>query len=160
MIDLSILCDRREKKPWEFDSLPVSVTPTTLETGDYTVAELCDYDEGNDTYLPNYAVERKGGQDFAKSITAERDRFKAEIKRASEWGAPFPVLIEEPRRTFKRKQGFMQYRDIPWSSISGTVEKWERFYNVEFSFEGTRHRAMQTAYNLLSKRLKARLLSG
>jgi ERCC4-type nuclease len=159
MIHLNILRDNREQKPWEFEEFPVTIYNKTVNTGDYTLAEFCDHDEENDTYYPRYAVERKGGQDFIQSITRSRDRFLAEVKRASDWDSELLVLIEEPRRTFKRQQGFMRFRDVSWPQVSGTVEKWERYYNVSFEFVGTRERAMRKTFDALSSRLRSLLTS-
>ena len=159
MVQLTIIRDNREQKPWSFENYPVETTGETITTGDYTLAEFCDHDEENNTYQPNFAIERKRGKDFVSSITRDRDRFLNEVKRAAEWECPMPVLIEEPRTTFKRMQGFMQYRDMSPKQIFGTVEKWERYYNVEFHFVGTRERAQQRAYESLATRLRTNLIS-
>jgi ERCC4-type nuclease len=159
VIHLDILRDNREQKGWDFENFPVTVHDETINTGDYTLAELCRHDSEKDTYYPRYAVERKAGQDFVSSITSGRDRFREEIKRTSDWDSELLVLIEEPRRTFKRQEGFMRYRDVTWPQISGTVEKWERYYNVDFNFVGTRERAQQKAFDALGAKLRATLVS-
>jgi len=154
---LTVIRDNRERKGWDFDRFPVTVVDATIKTGDYTLPEFCTQDE-NDTYYPRYAIERKGGRDFANSIHGDRDRFKAEIKRASDWDKRFPVLIEEPRRTFKRNSGFMQYFDsLHWPQVEGTVDSWTEAYNVEFRFEGSATRAERIAYDLLADRLRTHL---
>lgn len=160
MVYLTILRDNREQKPWEFENFPAEVVGETINTGDYTLAEFCDHDEDKDTYYPSYAVERKAGQDFVSSITQDRERFLKEVKRAAEWNSELLVLIEEPKTMFKRQRGFMQYRDVAPSQIFGTVEKWERYYNVNFRFAGTRERAQQIAFDALSSRLRSLLTSG
>jgi len=96
MVQLSIIRDNREQRPWSFDAFDAEVTGETISTGDYTLPQLCHHDEELGTYRPRLAVERKAGEDFAKSITTDRDRFKEEIKRASDWGWPLLVLIESP----------------------------------------------------------------
>jgi ERCC4-type nuclease len=160
MVLLDILRDNREQKGWDFEDLQATVEDVTISTGDYTVAPLCDYDPDNDTYHPFYAVERKAGQDFVSSITRNRTRFKKEIKRASDWDAPMLVLIEEPKRKFKRNLDFMKFRDVTWSQINGTVEKWERHYNVKFRYAGTRERAQGIAFDALQSQLRKSLVSG
>lgn len=159
MVQLHIIRDNREQKPWGFEDHDATISDETINTGDYTLKEFCDHDEDKDTYYPHYAVERKSGQDFIQSITRGRDRFQAEIKRASDWESDLLVLIEEPKKTFKRKRGFMRHRNVAWSQISGTVETWERYYNVDFRFVGTRKRAQQKAFDALSSRLRAKLTS-
>jgi ERCC4-type nuclease len=160
MVHLSILRDNREQKGWDFEEQDASISDETLTTGDYTLAELCQHDDKQDTYYPTFAIERKAGEDFVKSITHGRDRFLEEIKRASDWDVPLPVLIEEPRTTFKRKRGFMKYRDVAPSQIFGTTNKWEKYYNVNFIFAGTRERAQRKAFEKLGTRLRASLVGG
>lgn len=155
---LTILRDNREQKGWEFDDLDATVEDATIRTGDYTIAEFCDYDEKNETYVPNYAIERKGGQDLVSSLTSGRDRFLDEIKRTSGWDSKLIVLIEEPRTTYKRQQKFMRHRDVSPAQIFGTVEKWEEYYNVDFRFVGTRERAQQIVFSEFQSRLQKLLL--
>lgn len=150
---MTILRDNREQKPWEFPNSPVETRNVTISTGDYTVAELCEYDDENDTYHPNFAVERKSGPDFIQSITHGRARFKREVRRAEEWDKELQVLIEDSKRTFRDHLDFMQYRDVSSSQVFGTVDAWERYYNVEFEFMGDRESAQREAFDALSSRL-------
>lgn len=159
VIHLDILRDNREQKGWDFEDFPVTIHDETINTGDYTLAELCRHDDERDTYYPSYAVERKAGQDFVSSITRGRDRFREEIKRTSDWDSELLVLIEEPRRKFKRQYGFMKHRDVEWSQISGTVERWEHYYNVDFQFVGTRERAQRKAFDALAAKLRSTLVA-
>lgn len=152
---LTILVDTREQKPWEFDDYAVELRRETLRTADYTLEEFCDYDEENDTYLPRFGVERKSGQDFLQSITHRRNNFEDEVQRAGDWDAPLSVIIEEPYSTFQNNLGFMQYRDVAPSHVSGTVEKWERWYNVEFKFVASRSSAQQHCYDTLLTQRRA-----
>lgn len=158
MARLNILRDNREQKPWQFESLPVATEDVTLATGDYTIPELCEHDGENNTYIPRYAIERKSGNDFANSITHNRGRFLNEIKRASDWAYPLKVFIEEPKMVFRRQQKFMQYKDISPSQIFGTVSSWEKYYNVEFNFVGSRERGQEISYDLLMSQLRSNLI--
>jgi len=156
MTTLEILRDNREQLPWEFEHQDVTVADVTLSTGDYTLAEFCDHDEGNDTYYPNYAVERKSGDDFVNSITRDRERFKAEIKRAADWSCPLLVIIEEPKHAARYQDNhYLEYYEVTESQVFGTVEEWERYYNVRFDFAGSRVSAQQTAYSMLATRLRS-----
>lgn len=159
MVHLTILRDTRERKPWEFENFPVDTQNETITTGDYTLAEFCDHDEERDTYYPSYAIERKGGRDFVNSITRDRDRFQDEIKRASDWENELQVLIEEPKTLFSRERGFMKHNKVTTSQIFGTIESWERYYNVNFRFAGSRERCQQIAFDILSSRLRSTLVS-
>lgn len=144
----TILVDSREQKPFTFESYAIVETQeATLNTGDYTLAELCDEEDG--TYYPNLAVERKAGQDFLQSVTTNRDRFSDEIDRAEDWAEPMPVYIEEPWNTYKYSTGFMQYRDVHPNAIQGTVEAWTEYKNVEFHFFSGRERAQQETFDIL-----------
>lgn len=155
---LTILRDNREQKPWAFSDQPASVSDATISTGDYTLAEFCEHDDELDTYQPNFAIERKSGPDFISSITADRQRFRSELERAAEWEEPMPVLIEHPMTTFKRGLDFMKYRNVSWASVKGTVDSWQRHYNVEFIFTGGRQEAQRRAFELLSSHLLNELL--
>lgn len=147
---LTILQDRRERKPHTFTGYPsVNTREVTLNTGDYTLAEFCRYDDENDTYYPSLAVERKAGQDLVSSLTSERERFKAEIKRASDWPEPLRVVIEEPWETFRDERDFMQYRNVHPKQIKGTIEAWEKHYNASFSFHDDRTLAEQEVFDTL-----------
>lgn len=160
MVQHNILRDNREQKGWEFENHPVVISDETINTGDYTLAEFCDHDEEKDTYYPDYAIERKAGEDFVKSITIDRGRFLDEIKRASEWDSELIILIEESKTFFRRQRGFMKYRDVSPNQIFGTVNKWERYYNVDFRFAGNRERCQQIAFDTLTTRLRSHLTGG
>lgn len=138
-VQLTVLRDNREKKPYDFEGLPVEVEDVTLSTGDYALAELCDHDEENDTYHPTYAVERKSADDFLGSITSGRDRFLREIKRAGDWDEPLEVVIEASYTMFEQNIGPMSGRRIAPSQVIGTVDTWTEHYNVNFHFAGGRH---------------------
>lgn len=159
MVFLNILRDNREQKPWDFDRLPVNTQDVTISTGDYTLVEFCDHDEEQDTYNPNYSIERKAGNDLVNSITHNSDRFLREIKRTNDWDSKLRVLIEEPKRTISRNRSFMRYNDMSPSQVLGIIDKWERNYNVSFEFVGTRERAQQIAFDAFSSRLRKKLLS-
>lgn len=158
MVHLEILRDTREQKGWGFDALNATISDETISTGDYTLPSFCNYDEENDTYNPNYAIERKGGEDFIDSIFQRRDRFQSEVQRADDWQFPLLVLVEEPRRTFRRNRKFMQYRDATWPKIRNTTDAWQQNMNVEFQFVGSREKAQQVAFEKLATTLRLNLL--
>ncbi|WP_372611693.1 ERCC4 domain-containing protein [Halomonas sp.] len=135
----AILVDNREQKPWTFDGYPVETRSVTLETADYTLERFCDYDEENDTYIPELGVERKAPSDFLNSITHGRERFKSEIIRAEYWDDELQVIIEAPWSKFQnRYSDVLKYRKVYPNQISGTVEEWEKWYNVVFQFADSR----------------------
>jgi ERCC4-type nuclease len=148
-IPQTILRDTRERRPWTFDGCAVETRDVTLSTGDYAVPAHCDHDPDADTYHPQFAIERKSGQDFLDAITWERDRFTAELRRAAEWPAPLTVVVEESWESLLRGRGCMAWRDIHPNQIVGTLSAWTRHYNATVRFTGDRRRAELCAYLIL-----------
>ena len=151
-MQLTILRDTREKRPWSFEGFPVQTVDATLSTGDYTFAECCRHDTRLDTFHPRFAVERKTGTDFLTAITWDRSRFEAELQRVAEWPTPLPVVVEESWTTFLTNRGSMRWRDIYPSQVVGTVSAWTVAYNVEFIFAGSRSSAQLCAFSRLCSR--------
>ncbi|MEF8842980.1 MAG: ERCC4 domain-containing protein [Haloarculaceae archaeon] len=145
----TILRDTREQRPWAFDGCGVETRDVTLSTGDYAVPSYCTHDAEPDTYHPAFAVERKSGQDFLDSLTHGRDRFEAELQRASGWSRPLAVVVETSWETLLRGRGCMAWRDVHPNQVVGTVSAWSRHYNVVFRFTETRRRAELCAFLLL-----------
>lgn len=145
----TILCDTREQKGYDFEGYPVETDRVTLTTGDYTLAEFCEHDDDLDTYHPTLAVERKSAGDFLSSITADRKRFKNEIKRAEDWNEPLEVVVEEPWTTFTHNLNLMQYRDISPENVEATIQTWAEHYNVNFHFFADRVTAERFTYDTL-----------
>jgi len=132
----------------------VYLDTVTLSTGDYSVPWLCDYDEERDTYDPNYAVERKDGNDLVSSLTWGIDRFQDELERTSGWESPLHVVIEEPRSPSRyQDRHFTQYHDVDPAQVYKTIETLKEKHNVSFSFAGSRSHAQREVYNLLKARL-------
>jgi ERCC4-type nuclease len=154
----TILRDNREQKPYEFRVQPVDTRDVTLLTGDYTIVDLCDHDDKNDTYLPSFAVERKTGPDFLNSITHQRERFKDEIKRATEWEHPLEVVIEETYTTFTQNLGFMKRRKVSPNQVTGTVDVWSDCYNVNFYFAGNRRNGERHTFEKLMEWLRGTVI--
>lgn len=141
----TIVVDSREQKPFEFERYPVKTVTKTMKTADYAVQQPGYYGK-NGTYKAPFGVERKGESDFLSSITHDRERFKREIKRASEWDAPMPVVIESPYVKFKQGN---YYPNINPNSIIGTVDKWPKYYNVDFFFRDDRRDAESFTFEML-----------
>ncbi|RLM94991.1 ERCC4 domain-containing protein [Haloarcula sp. Atlit-7R] len=145
----TVLRDTREQQPWTFDECAVETRDVTLSTGDYAIPADCTHDPEADTYYPRFAVERKSGHDFLTSLTWERDRFTAELRRADEWSRPIAVVVETSWQTLLRNRGCMAWRDIHPNQIVGTLSTWVRHYNVAFHFLESRQRAERCALLLL-----------
>jgi len=160
MVHLTVLRDTREQRGWEFENFDVTTKDVTLRTGDYTLAEFCDHDEEKNTYYPEYAIERKSGDDFMSSITRDMDRFQDEICRASDWTSPLLVVVEEPKTPSRyHRSHFIDFHDVDREQVFTTVDTLENCYNVEFRFAGDRTGAQRIVYDLLSSRLRAILTS-
>jgi len=158
MTTLEVLRDNREQKGWGFENQDVTIRDETLSTGDYTLEVFCDHDITRDTYIPSFAIERKSGDDFVSSITSDRERFKSEIKRASDWDRPLCVIIEEPRKPSRYQDShYLDFYNITEPQVLGIVETWEECYNVQFSFARSRELAQQQAYDTLSMWLRSYL---
>jgi len=160
MVPLTILRDTRERRGWEFENFDVTTKDVTLRTGDYTLAEFCDHDEEKDTYYPEYAVERKNGDDFMSSITRDMGRFQEEIRRASEWPSPLLVIVEEPKTPSRyQRSHFIDFYEVDRDQVFTTVDTLESSYNVQVRFAGNRNRAQRVAYDSLLTRLRSGLVS-
>jgi ERCC4-type nuclease len=145
----TILRDTRERRPWTFDGCAVETRDVTLATGDYAVPTHCARDPETGTYHPRFAVERKSGHDLLTSITRDRERFEAELRRAAEWPRPLAVVVETSWETLLRNRGCMRWRDVHPNQVAGTVSAWASRYNVAFRFTETRRRAELCAFLLL-----------
>lgn len=145
----TILRDTRERRPWTFEGCAVETRDVTLSTGDYAVPAHCTRDPEADTYYPRFAVERKTGHDFLTSITRDRGRFEAELRRAEDWPQPLAVVVETSWESLLRNRGCMRWRDVHPNQVAGTVSAWASRYNVAFRFTETRRRAELCAFLLL-----------
>ena len=159
MVTLDILRDTRERLPWSFEPFDVTTDDVTIETGDYTLPEFCDFDEELETYYPQYAIERKSGDDFMESITHEMKRFQQEIRRACRWEDPLLVIVEEPKSPSRYQDDFIDFYDVGREQVFSTVDTLEREYNVRFRFARNRNQAQRVAYDSLFSRLRSRLVS-
>jgi len=150
----TILCDSREQKPWEFEGYPVETKTVTLATGDYTLPSFATYNEKQDTYYPDRAIERKSPDDFLSSLFQNRERFQQEIKRAGTWETPLYVVIEAPWSAFvgryNRYTGEHGYRDVDPNRVKGTVNSWRDYFNVEWEFCTDRAAAEQFCFDALT----------
>ena len=151
LLPTTLLRDTREQRPWTFDGYPVETKDVTLSTGDYAVPAHCRHDPDVDTYHPAFAVERKSGADFLTAITWQRERFKAELRRAGAWEQPLAVVVETSWQTLLRNRGCMASRDVHPAQVAGTVLAWSRHYNVAFYFLESRRRAERCAFLLFVK---------
>ena len=145
----TILRDTRERRPWTFDGCAVETRDVTLSTGDYAVPAHCTRDPETGTYHPRFAVERKSGHDLLTSLTRDRERFEAELRRAAEWPRPLTVVVETSWEGLLRNRGCMRWRDVHPNQVAGTVSAWASRYNVAFRFTETRRRAELCAFLLL-----------
>ncbi len=145
----TVLRDTRERRPWTFDDAPVETRDVTLSTADYAVPAHCTHDPETDTYHPQFGVERKSGHDFLDAVTWERDRFEAELRRATGWPRPLQVVVETSWERLLRGRGCMNWRDSHPNQIVGTVSAWTRHHNVNVRFADNRGRAERLALLLL-----------
>jgi len=80
---ITIIADTREQLPYAFESRWAVTVRRALPAGDYSV-------EGWETSV---AVERKTIEDFVHSVIRDRDRFKKELTKLSEY--PHACVVVE-----------------------------------------------------------------
>ena len=83
MEPITIIADTREQLPYAFESRWAVTVRRALPAGDYSV-------EGWETSV---AVERKTIEDFVHSVIRDRDRFKKELTKLSEY--PHACVVVE-----------------------------------------------------------------
>ncbi len=111
MSDLNVkfICDTRE--PWPHPWTPYlpagcSIEVGTMETGDWCVAGLAD----------GIVIERKTASDFLGTVTAGRERFEKELRRARLDCRGFIIVVEATLAVVLAKAGGMSE-----ASLLGTV---------------------------------------
>ena len=144
---LDVFVDSREKKPFTFSDYPrISTEERRLKTGDYCVAGDGETREEDSHFYPNYAVERKADSDFTKSITWERGRFEAELRRADDFAHRMPVVVEKPLLYYKMDK---HYSDVNPNSIVGTVESHPNQFYMDYFFNKNRREAERVTKEFL-----------
>jgi ERCC4-type nuclease len=135
MMKTPILIDTREPwpHPWEKHLPDAQFVQCGLETGDIALA-------GN----PAIVVERKTVSDFLGTITAGRDRFKNELKRAREL-QQFHIIVEGSMIDCVTERGGMTM-----ASLIGTVAAISR-RNCPIHFACTERYAAQLAFAILTQ---------
>lgn len=130
-----ILIDTREPwpHPWAKHLPEATFIQQGLETGDIALA-------GN----PSIVVERKTVSDFLGTITAGRDRFKNELKRAREL-QQFHIIVEGSMIDCAAERGGMTM-----ASLIGTVAAISR-RNCPIHFACTERYAAQLAFAILTQ---------
>lgn len=132
---IPILIDTREPwpHPWAKHLPEAQFVQQGLETGDIALA-------GN----PAIVVERKTVSDFLATITAGRDRFKNELKRAREL-QQFHIIVEGSMIDCVNNRGGMTM-----ASLIGTVAAISR-RNCPIHFACTERYAAQLAFAILTQ---------
>ena len=136
MSDFVVICDTREKLPYDFSD-EVEVVHEKMDTGDYSVVGFDDV----------FAIERKSLPDLLKSITWQRKRFKQEIERGDDLLA-FIVMVECPLKDITE---WNYDREVHPNAVMGTVNNWEKYHNVEFVWAGSRGEAEEATLRLLRR---------
>lgn len=140
-----IIQDDREKTPFDFAHFNnVTVEVERMETGDYTTPDLHGV----------AAVERKSLEDLAGSLGSDRSRFEAEVDRAASL-MDFQVVIEAPRHLVQTyadsgaKSCPHYYCGTYPKSITGTIDSWPQYKNVEFNWYPDKTYAAFATYDFL-----------
>ena len=133
--DLSeIVVDSSEQLPW-WESPPT--VRKQLKTGDYSLLGFED----------RISIERKSVPDVFKSCGKNRERFIREWGRLSLM--EFAGVIIEGTREMVRSYIPHHNSKMRGSQIIGTMDWWQREYDVDVYFEPGRDAAKETALELL-----------
>ena len=103
ILDVNIIIDTREKKPWEFKNIPSGVLINNiyhdkLDAGDYCLLGL---------EFPNQdfsvIIERKAKmEEFLGNIGCNWKRFKRELKKLSEFKRPAIIVEDDMSKAYAR----------------------------------------------------------
>lgn len=80
---LHIDIDTREQQPWNFGEY-ADISRRTINAGDYAVHGDC-----------GFAIERKSLDDYARTVSVDYVRFRAELNRMTVSGFPARIIIVE-----------------------------------------------------------------
>jgi ERCC4-type nuclease len=123
MNKFQIKVDTREQKGYNIKG---SVS-SKLDTGDYSIVGLENV----------FAIERKSLSDAWKSFTTDHERFKRELERAKNFKV-FDILIEASPEEFMTP--YYSGREIHPNCLKGMINKWRKYYGVNFVFCKSRAR--------------------
>lgn len=140
VLPLDVIIDTREQAPYPFTELPDSAdgrpqrvrstTRGTLQTGDYSLANLQKY----------FTLERKSLADLYSTLGQDRDRFKREFERMAVMHYAAVVIEATPEQLQSPGSFFPDWRSqLHPHSVMGTIEAWEiQFPNVHWILAGDR----------------------
>lgn len=140
-----VLIDTREQSPLPFQNIDdwdeIPTAYVALRTGDYSL-------KGHESRV---AIERKSVADFYGSIGADRDRFKREMERLSEFDYAAVVIEGDPR--FEKSETCQ----MPAKTATHTMLSWSIRYGVHFWPCINRRHAELTTFHLLRHWLRQEL---
>jgi ERCC4-type nuclease len=142
METIKLLCDTREPwpHPWaEFLPDDCTLERATIETGDWCVAGLKD----------GIVIERKTASDFLGTITAGRERWERELRRARLDCRELIVVVEASFSVVNAKRGNMSEE-----SLIGTVASLAR-RGVPVLFAGSIEAAARLSFAALLQPVKS-----
>ena len=134
---LSIVCDTREQRPYDFARFGAAVERGILATGDYSLTG----------HEHRAAIERKSLDDLVGCLTVGRARFERELDRARAL-ALFAVVVEASMEDVAR--GRYTSRMKPHAALQSILAFQVR-YAVPFVWAGSRAGAEYVTYWTLQK---------
>jgi ERCC4-type nuclease len=139
--NLDVLYDTREQTPWE--ALPgVTLTRATLDAGDYSSEKL----QGI------AVIERKSVDDFASTITRDRERFEDELRRLEGYRKRLLIVEGDISSVYRSTTAHPH-------SILGTVASLCARWDCPVIFAGNRAGAARVGFGIL-RRWEQRLVEG
>lgn len=134
----TIVVDQREKLPFTFAEVDVEVVTAKLESGDYSILGM--------EHL--VVVERKRPVELFSNFTRDRDRFKREYERLSEF--EYAAVVIEGDLPSCAIRGSEHSRVSP-SLIINSLISWSIRYNVHTWFATSRILAETLTFRILEK---------
>ncbi len=134
-IPLQIIRDTREQDGFSFVGFPCTVTPGTLEAGDYSLAG----------FERRVSIERKSLPDLVACLGVERDRFQRELARLRGFDAAC-IIVDQPQSVLR----LGHYRSaMPAESAWQSVIAFSMRFRVPFWFCDSRADAEAVTFNFL-----------
>jgi DNA excision repair protein ERCC-4 len=136
-MQLNIVVDTREQKPYQFKKYDCTCEVKTLKTGDYSISGLEN----------EIAIERKSKSDLFGSLGSGRKRFEREFQRLQVIKYPV-LLVESSLYDLFKPIIFSKMKPI---AVVNSVISWSIKYSVHVFFGCNRELSESLAYRILEK---------
>ncbi len=135
-MDLQIVIDTREQRPYSFKQYSCNCIRKTLKTGDYSLHGLED----------QIVIERKSTADLYGSLSTGRKRFEDEFKRLQFINYPV-LMIESSLLNLLNPFTFSKMKP---AAVLASIISWSQKYGVFIYFGCNRETSELLTYKILS----------